>query len=360
MRNLITALLVVLLITAASASAGTVTDAFGRNVVVPDKIERLVAIGSSMSFVACLGAQDLAVGAEDIEQKKFLTKPYIYANSEMLTKLPTIGKGGPIRIPSYEMLIKLKPDVIFIVSVEKSEPELIQRKLNIPVVALSYGIPSFAPDVFYKSFRTAGKVLGRESRAEELISFTENLIEELDYRPEEPVSAYIGGISYKGMQGLESTSADFLPMQIAGIKNTADSFGRKGQIFINREYILISNPSLLFIDGNGFSIIKEKMRSDPGFFQRLVAFREGRVYLLLPDTSYFVNPEVMIANAFMMAKAAYPERYALLDPVKKADEIFTFYYGKPLYEYFKRDTGGYAKLKMSGGTLITEEINGVE
>ncbi|HAL86409.1 MAG TPA: ABC transporter substrate-binding protein, partial [Deferribacteraceae bacterium] len=48
------------------AWAKTVTDVFGRAVEVPDKVERVIGIGSSLSFVTYLGAQEMIAGVEDM------------------------------------------------------------------------------------------------------------------------------------------------------------------------------------------------------------------------------------------------------------------------------------------------------
>lgn len=349
-------LLSAILLSFLEVSALEVTDIFGRKVDVPDRVERVAALGSSMSFLNYLQSMELAVGAEDIEQSERLSKPYIYAHKEFLKSLPTIGKGGPVRIPSYENIIKLNPDVVFIVATDVNQPDMIQSKLRIPVVTLGYGRNTYEPSEFYKSLEIAGRTLKKEKRAAELISYAENLSAELVPNPAEPVSGYIAGISYKGNQGFVSTSADFLPFEMAGIKNASALSGRSGQIFLTKEYVLAKNPPLIFIDGSGFSIIKDEAVRQPGYFERLAAFRNNNAYLVLPDTSYFVNPEVMLANSFMMAKAAYPEKYIDLDPVEKADEIFKMFNGVPLYSRYKKDTGGYKMIKLSNSRFITEEL----
>lgn len=329
------------------AWAKTVTDVFGRTVEVPDKVERVIGIGSSLSFVTYLGAQEMIAGVEDMDKMADSTKPYIRANLEHVKDLPVIGKGGAVRMPNYESIISLKPDVVFIISTDRGEPELVQRKLNIPVVAVSYGMPNFDEETFIRSIKLTGDILNRQQRAQELTDYIKGILAKLNYKPAEKNKAYVGGISYRGNQGINSTAADFLPMKLAGINNVTDTENKKGQFFVNREYLLLKNPEIIFIDGNGLGIIADDVRKNPQFYSRLKAFRNGRAYLLPPHTSYFVNPEMLYVNAFLMAKSAYPDKYGDIDPAGITDEILTMFNGAGMYAYLKETTGGYGVLEIT-------------
>jgi iron complex transport system substrate-binding protein len=337
------------------ARARTLTDVFGREVEAPEKVERLIALGSSMCFVTHVGAQGMAVGVEDMEKTES-TKPYIIVNRARVKDLPVIGKAGAVRIPNYEEIIRLKPDVIFIVSTERGEPDLIQRKTGVPVFAVGYGITSFDEAMFLKSIELTGEVLGRREQARALTDYIRALPGQLAHQPPAgaEATAYVGGLSYKGHQGLVSTSADFFPLDMAHIKNAVEAKNSPGHLFVNKEYLLAANPPLLFLDGNGMHLIRDGVNSDSAFHERFKALREGDTWSLIPNTSYFMNPQVMYANAFFMAKIAYPEAYADLDPVAKADEIFTAFNGAPLYGWYAEHGYGYARVTLQDGRLTVE------
>lgn len=343
----------VCLFAALPAKARTLTDVFGRRVEAPDTVRRLVALGSSMAYVTYLGAQDLAVGVEDIE-RTFSTKPYIIVNKERLKDVPVIGKAGAVRIPNYEEIIRLKPDVIFIVSTDRGEPDLIQRKTGIPVIAVGYGSTRFVPETFLRSIELTGEVLQRREKARRLVDYIQSLTGELNGNPPEDasVTAYVGGLSYKGNQGIISTSADFYPMQLAGVRNIAEKTASSSHLFVNKEFLLAANPPLLYLDGNGMPLIRDGIQSDGQYYERFKALREGNAYALVPNTSYFMNPQMLYVNAFFMAKTAYPEAYPDLDPVAKADEIFTAFNGEPLYAFYREHGYGFARLVLKDGHLV--------
>ena len=338
-----------LLTGAAPAGARPVTDALGRVVEVPEpqNVRRVIALGSSMAFVTYLGAQDRIVGVEDID-KAVIAKPYVLCNRERFKDLPVVGKAGAVRVPNYERIVALNPDVVFIISTDPSEPDLLQRKLRVPVIALSQGLPAFDSEIFLESILLAGNILGREERARELVAGIGDLAKRLPAPAEkEKAQAYVGGLSYKGNQDIKSTTADFLPFTLSGVKNMADGMGQSGHFFINREFLLAADPPLIFIDGNGLPLIRQALGSERGYYERLSALTNGNAWLLLPHTAYFNNPEVLYINAFFMAKAAYPQRYSSLAPEALADEIFILFNGCPLYEDMVRVTGRPGRLQLT-------------
>lgn len=349
-------LAVVLLVLCAvfSAQAKTVTDVQGRRVDVPDRVERLIALGSSMSFVTYMKAQSLAVGVEDIDKRANFPKPYIYANMELVKNLPVVGRGGPTQSYNIESIISLRPDVVFINSDDRTIADMLQRKTRIPVVAVGYGRGSFDLKTYMQSITLTGDVLNRQKRAAELNAYIKNIISRLNIDVQHKASAYIGGIAFKGFQGIDSTAGDFLPFNIAKVSNLAAKAGKKSQMFVNKEFVVSLSPQLVFLDGEGLTIMRKQLADDPQLFGKLPAFKNGRVYLLLPNTAYYINPEAMLANSFMVAKAAYPQRYASLDPVAEADRVFETFVGAALYRQFEKDTGGYRRVVLKDGGLGLE------
>jgi len=349
-------LAVVLLVLCAvfSAQAKTVTDVQGRRVDVPDRVERLIALGSSMSFVTYMKAQHLAVGVEDIDKRANFPKPYIYANMELVKNLPVVGRGGPTQSYNIESIISLRPDVVFINSDDRTIADMLQRKTRIPVVAVGYGRGSFDLKTYMQSITLTGEVLNRQKRAAELNAYIKNIISRLNIDVQHKTSAYIGGIAFKGFQGIDSTAGDFLPFNIAKVSNLAAKAGKKSQMFVNKEFVVSLSPQLVFLDGEGLTIMRKQLADAPQLFGKLPAFKNGRVYLLLPNTAYYINPEVMLANSFMVAKAAYPQRYASLDPVAEADRVFETFVGAALYRQFEKDTGGYRRVVLKDGGLGLE------
>ncbi|NJE08521.1 iron ABC transporter substrate-binding protein [Thermococcus sp. M39] len=331
----------------------TIIDMIGREVKVPAKVERIVAAGpGALRLIVYLNATDMVVGVEDFEKRYNYGRPYILAHPE-LKDLPTIGPGGPGKLPNLEELVKLKPDVIFMVYVDAKTADDIQAKTGIPVVVLDYGqLATFDDETLFKSLELAGKILGKEKRAEEVINFIKSVQEDLNKRTEnvESPRVYVGGIGYKGAHGIESTEAKYPPFVVLNTKNVADVLG-EGHKFIDKEKLLEWNPDYIFIDEGGLKLVLEDYQKNPDFYNSLKAVREGNVYGILPYNFYATNIGTALADAYFIGKVLYPERFKDIDPAKKADEIYAFLVGKPVYEELAKQFGGFGKIDLANGSV---------
>ncbi|NJE84843.1 iron ABC transporter substrate-binding protein [Thermococcus sp. CX2] len=331
----------------------TVTDMLGREVKVPEKVESIVAAGpGALRLIVYLNASDMVVGVEDFEKRYNYGRPYIIAHPE-LKELPTIGPGGPGKLPDLEALVKLKPDVIFITYVDAKTADDIQEKTGIPVVVLSYGqLATFEDEELFRSLELAGKILGKEERAKEVINFIKGIQDDLTKRTEnvESPAVYVGGIGYKGAHGIESTEADYPPFVVLHAKNVADELG-EGHKFIDKEKLLEWNPDYIFIDEGGLKLVLDDYSKDPDFYNSLKAVKEGNVYGILPYNFYTTNIGTALADAYFIGTVLYPDRFEDIDPAEKADEIYTFLVGKPVYKEMAEQFGGFGKIDLANGTV---------
>ena len=326
-----------------------VKDLSGREVAVPKNVERVVAAGpGALRIITYLNATDMVVGVEDFEKQHPGGRPYIMAHPE-LKELPSIGPGGPGKLPDLEALVKLKPDVIFMTYVDTKTAQDIQEKTGIPVVVLSYGeLASFKDEKLFESLELAGKILGKEDRAREVINFIKSVQEDLLNRTEnvESPSVYVGGLGYRGAHGIESTMAQYPPFVVLHAKNVADELG-EGHKFIDKEKLLEWDPDYIFIDEGGLKLVLDDYRKNPEFYESLKAVKNGNVYGVLPYNYYSTNIGTAMADAYFIGKVLYPERFEGVDPVQKANEIYEFLVGKPVYEELAKQFGGFKKIDLS-------------
>jgi iron complex transport system substrate-binding protein len=335
-----------------SAEMVTVTDMGKRVVEAPLNPQRIICLSpGTLRLIVYLGAANKVVGVEDFEKTRPVARPYILAHPE-LAKLPTVGPGGPGSInkePDLEAVLKVRPDVIFISYMEPANADALQKKLSVPVVILTHGRFASFDELIYDSLRVAGKILRAERKAEEVIGFVENARKDLATRtlgiPEtQKPTVYVGGVGYKGVQGIESTDALFTPLEWVGAKNLAKTISSKGHLFVDREKLLEWNPDIIFIDGGGLNLVKHDYEKKPEYYKALKAFREKKVYVIYPFNYYVTNVSTAIADAYAVGKILYPDRFADIDPKVKADEIYRFLYGKPLYHEMEKDFGSLGRV----------------
>ena len=331
----------------------TVTDMLGRNVKVPKDVNRIVCIGpGALRLIVYLNATNKVVGVEDAEKIwSPYGRPYRIAHPE-LANLPTIGQGGPNPVPHPEEIVKVNPDVIFATYVDAQQADNLQQKTGVPVVVLSYGqLATFDNQEIFNSLKLAGKILDKEKRADEVIKFIQNAIADLNNRTKDvsknKPTVYVGGIGYKGQQGIESTECSFPPFVAVNATNVVDELNKPGHVFIDKEKLLEWNPDIIFVDENGLAMIKNDYSKNPEFYKSLKAFKDGQVYGILPFNYYTTNIGTALADAYYIGKVLYPNKFNDINPEKKADEIFSFLVGKPVYDTMKEKYGGFTKLNLN-------------
>ncbi|MEM2321341.1 MAG: ABC transporter substrate-binding protein [Candidatus Bathyarchaeia archaeon] len=330
-----------------------VVDVVGRNVTLPEKINRVVAIGPGMLRLVCyLNAVDMLVGVEESEIKwGFRGRDYAMAHGKRFKDLPIIGPGGPGKPPAPELIIAVKPDLIIMSRTycDFYDPNRLQGETKATVIVMDYGeAGQLDIEGFKHAMRVLGKALNCEERAEQLIRFIEGISNDLNRRTKDIAQrpkVYVGAISYKGGQPFTTTQTPFPPLVLLNTPSIADKYSiGAGVFFWDYEAIIAEQPGIIFIDEGNLATVKQDFDKDPGKYMQLSAFREGRVYGTLPYNYYHTNIAVALADAYWIGRVLYPERFGDVNPAEKADEIFTFFLGKPIYKEYADAYGGFVSL----------------
>ena len=59
-----------------------------------------------------------------------------------------------------------------------------------------------------------------------------------------------------------------------------------------------------------------------------------------------VNHETSLANAYYVGKVLYPEQFADIDPAEKADEIYEFVVGAPVFDLLNANVNNLSYQKV--------------
>ncbi|MEE4359016.1 MAG: iron ABC transporter substrate-binding protein [Desulfococcaceae bacterium] len=336
-----------------SLSAGEsirIRDMAGRDITVPCNPEKIACIGpGALRLIVYLQAEDKVAGVEDMEKRNPRGRPYWMAARHKLENLPRIGPGGPAGInkkPDMEAILTVSPRVIFITYMDAALADEVQQTLGIPVAVLSYGAFATFDEAVYQALKIAGKVLHKEKRAHDVTEYIESLRADLKIRTgnipaDKKPGVYVGGIGHRGAHGIESTEVSYIPLQWTHSRNLAEQIKSRigSHVFADKESLLRLNPDVIFIDGGGLALVTADFRKKPEYYQALRAFQNRRIYTLLPFNSYTTNIGTALADAYAIGKILYPEKFADLNPEAKADEIYTFLLGKPVYGELKKEYG---------------------
>jgi iron complex transport system substrate-binding protein len=331
-----------------SGSRLTVVDGLGREITVPLDPQAVICSGAgSLRLLTYLQAQDRVVAVDDMEGRRprFDARPYALANPQFAA-LPLFGEFRGHDNPELIAALDPRPQVIFkTYSSMGTDPLELERKTGIPVVVLNYGDLWGYRDDFYAALRTMAAVMGRGQRAEEVITFFETAIADLDRRTadiprEMKKSCYIGGISYRGPHGFQSTEPTYPPFMFVNSDNVAyapgGSLAEMEHADVAKEQIVAWDPDVLFVDVATLQSDPKagavyQLQNDPAY-TGLTAVRAGEVYGVLPYNLYAGNYGSILADAYFVGKVLYPDRFQDIDPATTADRIYSFLVGKDVFE----------------------------
>ena len=328
-------------------SAQTITDAIGRKVQLPDSVNHVICSGSGcLRLLTYLQAHDRIVGVDSIETRKrtFDARPYALANPQFKKK-PIFGEFRGHDNPELIITLTPQPQVIFkTYSQSGYNATELQEKTGIPVVVLNYGNLSHLRSDLYASLRLMGTVLGKEERSTEVISFFDKTIADLEHRTknisvERRPGVYLGGVAFKGPHGFQSTEPTYPPFKFVHARNLAYDESKTGKELSNsniaKEKIVAWDPEYLFLDLSTLQLGDKagglhELKTDPAY-QSLSSVKNNRVYGLLPYNLYTKNFGSVLANSYFIGKLLYPDRFTDINPREKADEIYSFLVGKPVF-----------------------------
>lgn len=312
-----------------------VTDRAGRELEVPAEPQKVIGIGSgALRNVLYFVDTDKIVGVEEGEvgDDDELYRDYQLRFPE-LRELPQVGPnhGG-----DAELIAAQEPDLI-IHSGDAGEAADLQDKTGVPVVYLDFGDLYAYREVLFEDWELLAKIFQEEERGEELISYVEEIIADLEQRTsdlaeEDIPEVYVGGMSHRGEHGLTSVRVPFPPFEFINADYPARDaldYDTVTQANIDREQLLQWDPEIIFLDASNLHLIQEDLATRPEF-SALSAIQEGETYTLLPYSSYHRQFSNILANAYYIGNIIYPEKFADLEPEEKTEEIMEMFLGEPV------------------------------
>ena len=194
-------------------------------------------------------------------------------------------------------------------------------------------------DLFFESLTLLGTVFGREERAQELKSYVQDTIADLDGRtadvPEtERPSTYVGYLG-RGKHGFPYTQPLYPPFDFVNTNNVAsgvteDLKKKKGaaRVTVDPEKIIEWDPEYIFVDIG----TEEYDALALPEYEGIQAIQEGNIHAVFPTRDYNINFGTALADAYYVGKTVYPDRFSEVDPTSKANDIYERFVGDRVYE----------------------------
>jgi iron complex transport system substrate-binding protein len=323
-RRTFTTGLVATLAARRARAAGTVQDAAGRSVAVPDRVLRVFPAGPPAAILLYTLAPELLLGwprANRAEECAFLL-PDICARPEVgrLT-----GRGNSANL---ESVLALKPDLILDVGSTSatyvSLATRVQEQTGIP-----YALLDGRFDATAAAYRLLGKLTQRD--AEPYAAYADDALLKIQTRinripqDERPRVYYARGP--KGLETGLGGSINVETIEFLGARNVAgDTKG--GLATVSFEQVLKWDPEIIVTIDRDFAA---GVRSDP-LWKDISAVRSGRVHLSpkMPFGWVDFPPSVnRLIGLWWLAQIFYPEHFKEDIRVLTRDFYTRFYHVTP-------------------------------
>ncbi len=325
-----------------------ITDMWGRSVQISDRVERLAVSGNTARILIYAGCIDMLAGVTDADQTNNISMPYSVIHADALGALPSVGAGSTSGTTYYEAMIELAPDVIF-ANQDADTCQTIQQKTGIPVVGLNCsGVFS---DQVYDALALIGQITGRQDSANRAVENLKGWQKDLysrtrDIADDQKPSAYVGGVNYKGLRGIDGTCAHYPPFEAVHALNVADETGQAAEFQVDIEQLLVWNPEYLFLNPGNAELLSQDFEQNAALLNQLDAVKNGQIYTQLAYNYNSTNIELAVINAYYAGTILYPDRFADLDFAQLADDVFTAMLGAPFLGKLEQAGLGYKKLEF--------------
>jgi iron complex transport system substrate-binding protein len=315
-----------------------VTDQLGRQVHIPDAVNRVVILQhQTLNIAVQLDAMDKVVGVLD-DWKTQLGANYV----RLAPQLPKLATPGGLTKVNIEELLKLKPDVVFVTNYAPADMIGQIENAGLPVIAISLldvppdqasklnpsvkDEPAAIDSGFAKGVRLIADVLGKKEQGEEMIAATTTTRKLIADRlagltDAERVPVYMAN---PGLTTYGHGKYTGLMMARAGARNVADAVAGFKQV--GMEDVLAWNPAVIFVQER-YPAVVDEIKKAPSW-QTIDAVKNGRIYLM-PEYAKawgYPMPEAMALGELWMAKTLYPDRFKDIDMQAQADTYYRKFY----------------------------------
>lgn len=339
----------------------TVTDLDNRTVEISGPVKSVVlADTEAINVFAAVAGPDFIDYLAGVCSSLDANYPdLLSAYSEKYPQMADIPRVGDFEKSTFsvEEVVKLHPDVVILPLWCKAYDMLPDisalDKAGIPVVYVDFYLSPYGSDNYEASVSLIGALIGKEDRADQIIDFYNQQVEEVFSRVEDldnssKASVYIeypnSGTSEYGMTMSHAGMA--IPIDYIGAKNIADGIvAKSGQI--NPEYLIKTDPDVIVfcmvpgtLGDSGGNLVgfgahpseDDVKKTIEGYTNRsgwnsLKAVNDGNTYFYYSGLGFSIENFVILQS---MAKWCYPDRFSDMDPIKNMKEFYDRFMPIPL------------------------------
>ena len=295
----------------------TVIDAAGREVAIPEKVERLAITcnGGAHQELTILGASDRIVAMPST--KKF---PQLQT---MFPAYADVVDAGSFDDVNLEEMIKADPDFIF-VGLSSKEGNAKLEEAGFPIYTMLIGWADI--DTLKQEFLNVGAILGNETQAQALVDYWDEKVALVEQAVAQVPEEERKVVYYTGEEiTAANTSGWTWPLIETSGGISAVPEGIQGEV--NVEDVISWDPDVIIVQGGTDT---SGLLSDERI-QDVTAVANGAVYQCPIGAFWWDRPSPESPLAFMwLAKTLYPEYTQDIDLEAETKAFFSQFYNYEL------------------------------
>ncbi|OOM79527.1 ABC transporter substrate-binding protein [Clostridium sp. BL-8] len=305
------------------------TDAFGHDINLPQKVSRVSTTGALNQIVLMLGGGDKIVATQDALKTSFFAK--IYPRIKDVASAYSGGGSGTINV---ETVLAQKPDVVFSSIDEDKRPQM--DAAGVPMV----GVKLVTTDDMKDTVKLVGQVLGdgSDKKAEEFIKYYDDNLNYVKEKTKDAKKIKVFVASGDASKGSISTipdkDIDTEYINAAGGENIVSKYistgPTSGTVSEDFEFLIKEQPDVIIANTKeAYDYIVDK--SNGSQWQNVEAVKNNKVYLN-PKGTYLwaVRSAEGALQPLWLAKVLHPDLFQDLDINKKVKEFYKNYYNYDL------------------------------
>lgn len=309
----------------------TITDASGKKVEVPLKIDKIGDAWQAHNEVLCMLGSGNKIVSTILTEKM---RPWLYKVNPNMKDAATVFETNSV---NTEELLKTKPDIVFTPLNDKSADKV--SELGIPAVQLNF--TDF--DGLKDCFKLTGNILGDDAK-KRADAYVEYLDKKLNYitsitskipNEEKPKVLHVTSLSPITVDG-NNTIINAWIEAAGGINAASDVAGNNKEV--SMEQVLQWNPDIIILSSNTLMKVSngkkniDQLLNDKAW-QQVNAYKNNKVYFN-PDGAFYWD-RYSAEEALQIqwaAKTINPDKFQDIDIVKETRNFYKTFLNYDLSE----------------------------
>lgn len=309
----------------------TITDASGKTVEVPLKIEKIGDAWQAHNEVLCMLGSGNKIVSTILTEKM---RPWLYKINPQMKNTATVFEANSV---NTEELLKTKPDIVFTPLNDKSADKV--SELGIPAVQLNFTNFNELKDCF----KLTGSILGDDAKkkADDYISYLDDKLDAITSitskipKEQKPKVLHVTSLSPITIDG-SNTIINAWIEAAGGINAAGDVSGNNKEV--SMEQVLQWNPDIIILSSNTLMKVSNSQKnidqilSDKAW-QQVNALKNNKVYFN-PDGAFYWD-RYSAEEALQIqwaAKIINPDKFQNIDIVKETRNFYKTFLNYDLSE----------------------------